>query len=83
MKKAKTILSLVLALCMVLALAACGGKTPDPQPQPDPAPVSEKTDQELADEVAALFREKKLFWDERPAVDAPYGRFEGRLWCRR
>jgi len=54
MKKAKTILSLVLALCMVLALAACGGKTPDPQPQPDPAPVSEKTDQELADEVAAL-----------------------------
>lgn len=30
-----------------------------------------------ADEVAALFREKKLFWDERPAVDAPYGRFEG------
>ena len=54
MKKAKTILSLVLALCTVLALAACGGKTPDPQPQPDPAPVSEKTDQELADEVAAL-----------------------------
>ena len=30
-----------------------------------------------ADEVAALFREKKLFWDERPVVDAPYGRFEG------
>ena len=23
------------------------------------------------DEVAALFREKKLFWDEQPAVDAP------------
>ena len=30
-----------------------------------------------ADEVAALFREKKLFWDEGPAVDAPYGRCEG------
>lgn len=30
-----------------------------------------------ADEVAALFREKKLFWNERPAIDAPYGRFEG------
>ena len=30
-----------------------------------------------ADEVAGLFREKKLFWDEKPAVDAPYGRFEG------
>jgi len=56
MKKAKAILSLVLALCMVLVLAACGGKTPDPQPdpQPTPDPVEEKTDQELADEVAAL-----------------------------
>ena len=30
-----------------------------------------------ADDVAGLFREKKLFWDELPAVDAPYGRFEG------
>ena len=30
-----------------------------------------------ADEVAGLFREKKLFWDEPPAIDAPYGRFEG------
>jgi hypothetical protein len=30
-----------------------------------------------SDEVVALFREKKLFWDESPAVDAPYGRFEG------
>ena len=30
-----------------------------------------------ADEVASLFREKKLFWNEKPAVDAPYGRFEG------
>ena len=30
-----------------------------------------------ADEVAGLFREKKLFWDELPAVDTPYGRFEG------
>ena len=54
MKKVTKILSLALALCMVLALAACGGKTPDPQPQPTPDPVAEKTDQELADEVAAL-----------------------------
>lgn len=30
-----------------------------------------------ADEVVALFREKKLFWDEPPVIDAPYGRFEG------
>jgi len=29
------------------------------------------------DEVVALFREKKLFWDEAPVVDIPYGRFEG------
>lgn len=29
------------------------------------------------DEVVGLFRDKKLFWDEPPAVDAPYGRFEG------
>ena len=28
-------------------------------------------------DVAALFREKKLFWDELPAVDTPYERFEG------
>ena len=27
--------------------------------------------------VVDLFREKKLFWDELPAVDTPYGRFEG------
>lgn len=53
MKKAKTILSLVLALCMVLALAACGSKPAEPA-NPNPAPVTEKTDQELADEVAAL-----------------------------
>ena len=26
------------------------------------------------DNVVALFREKKLFWDELPAVDTPYGR---------
>ena len=26
------------------------------------------------DEVAGLFREKKLFWDEPPAIDTPYGR---------
>ena len=30
-----------------------------------------------ADAVAGLFREKKRFWDELPAVDTPYGRFEG------
>ena len=30
-----------------------------------------------ADEVVGLFREKKLFWDEAPAVDTPYDRFEG------
>jgi len=29
------------------------------------------------DEVVALFREKKLFWDEAPAIDTPYDRFEG------
>ena len=29
------------------------------------------------DEVAGLFREKKLFWDKLPAVDTPYGRFGG------
>ena len=28
-------------------------------------------------EVVGLFREKKMFWDELPAVDTPYGRFEG------
>lgn len=27
--------------------------------------------------VVSLFREKKLFWDEAPAVDTPYERFEG------
>ena len=30
-----------------------------------------------AQNVVDLFREKKLFWDELPAVDTPYGRFEG------
>ncbi|MDO5321764.1 MAG: nuclear transport factor 2 family protein [Bacteroidia bacterium] len=30
-----------------------------------------------ADDVAALFRETKIFRDDLPAVDAPYGRFEG------
>ena len=29
------------------------------------------------DDVVGLFREKKLFWDEAPAVDTPYDRFEG------
>ncbi|MBO4831296.1 MAG: sirohydrochlorin cobaltochelatase [Oscillospiraceae bacterium] len=45
MKKAKIILSLALALCMMLVLVACGSTTPAP---------AEKSDQELADEVAAL-----------------------------
>ncbi len=44
MKKAKIVLSLALALCMLLVLVACGTA---------PAPA-EKSDQELADEVAAL-----------------------------
>lgn len=30
-----------------------------------------------SDDVVSLFRAKKLFWDEAPAVDTPYGRFEG------
>ncbi|MDO5442250.1 MAG: nuclear transport factor 2 family protein [Bacteroidia bacterium] len=30
-----------------------------------------------ADAVVGLFREKKMFWDELPAVDTPYERFEG------
>ena len=30
-----------------------------------------------SEDVVALFREKKLFWDEKPAVDTPYERFEG------
>ena len=30
-----------------------------------------------ADELAGLFREKKMFWDEPPVIDAPYERFEG------
>lgn len=29
------------------------------------------------DDVVSLFGEKKLFWDELPAVDTPYDRFEG------
>ena len=45
MKKAKIILSLALALCMMLVLVACGSTTPAP---------AEKSDKELADEVAAL-----------------------------
>ncbi len=44
MKKAKIVLSLALALCMLLVLVACGTA---------PAPA-EKSDQELADEAAAL-----------------------------
>ncbi len=31
-----------------------------------------------ADDAAALFRERKQFTEALPAVDAPYGRFEGR-----
>ncbi|NLL00004.1 MAG: hypothetical protein GX271_04995 [Clostridiales bacterium] len=29
------------------------------------------------DDVVSMFREKKLFWNEPPVVDTPYGRFEG------
>lgn len=29
------------------------------------------------DDVVAMFRDKKMFWDEPSAVDSPYGRFEG------
>ena len=36
-----------------------------------------------ADEVVGLFREKKMFWNEPPAVDAPYERFEGLDGIRR
>ncbi|MDO5434809.1 MAG: hypothetical protein Q4G19_00405 [Clostridia bacterium] len=36
-----------------------------------------------ADEVAGLFREKKMFWDEPPVIDAPYERFEGLDGIRR
>ena len=36
-----------------------------------------------ADKALALFREKKLFGGVPPAVDAPYGRFEGLAGIRR
>ena len=40
---------------MMFSLAACGKKEPEPEPTPDPEPAPEvKSDQELADEVAAL-----------------------------
>ena len=45
MKKLVKILSIALALCMVLGLAACAKK---------PVPDAQKTDKELADEVAKL-----------------------------
>ncbi len=55
MKKAKYLLSILLVLCMMFSLAACGKKEPEPEPTPDPEPAPEvKSDQELADEVAAL-----------------------------
>ena len=59
MKTMKSILALMLAVVMALALVACGGgKTPEPAPvdpgkQEEPA-KQEATDQEKADEVAAL-----------------------------
>ena len=45
MKKLVKILSIALALCMALGLAACAKK---------PVPDAQKTDKELADEVAKL-----------------------------
>lgn len=36
-----------------------------------------------SDDVVALFREKKLFWDEPPVIDTPYERFEGLDGIRR
>jgi len=29
------------------------------------------------DDAVSFFRETKLFWDEKPAINVPYGRFEG------
>lgn len=29
------------------------------------------------DDAVGMFRERKLFWDEPPVIDAPYGRYEG------
>ena len=29
------------------------------------------------DDVVGMFRERKMFWDEPPVIDTPYGRFEG------
>ena len=62
MKSMKSILALVLAVVMALALVACGGKN-NPTPAEDPGKQNEETgkqdeqpltDQEKADEVAAL-----------------------------
>ena len=59
----KKLMSLFLILCLVLGLTACGAGTqePEPAPAPEPAPEQEpapaeetKSDQDLADEVAAL-----------------------------
>ncbi len=59
----KKLMSLFLILCLVLGLTACGAGTqePEPSPAPEPAPEQEpapaeetKSDQDLADEVAAL-----------------------------
>ncbi len=59
----KKLMSLFLILCLVLGLTACGAGTqePEPAPAPEPAPEQEpapaeetKSDQDLADEAAAL-----------------------------
>jgi cobalamin biosynthesis Co2+ chelatase CbiK/predicted small lipoprotein YifL len=57
MKTLKSVIALLLAVVMMLALAACGGKTPAPVDPEDPGKQEEPaqpTDQELADQVAAL-----------------------------
>ena len=51
MKKAKRLLSILLILSLLFALTACGKTEPEPEPEPVP---ETKSDQELADEVAAL-----------------------------
>ncbi len=57
MKNLKSVIAMLLAVVMTLALAACGGKTPAPVDPEDPGKQEEPaqpTDQELADQVAAL-----------------------------
>ena len=66
MKAAKRILSILLILSMLFALTACGKNEPEPDPEPEPEPVPEtKSDQELADEVAALI--DAIYVQERTA----------------